>query len=380
MAAAQQDPALSSPSGADASALLTLAHSRTHQDRQRLLLGVMALCDQHPDAASQELSPVLTDIFLTLARQAEHDIRRALSERLARASWAPPALINILALDEIEIARPLIASSPILKDEDLLAILVKASLEHQIEVARRPNLSARVADAILDQAHPAPLTALAGNATAEISAEGLRRLVEHSRRLAALRAPLTRHPRMNETLARQMYAWVGAALRESMGERFAIADLRLDEAVDQSVDKAFTSLGYGTVTPPEVDDDRDEMDRRLVTKLQAAGQLRPGYLIRAVREKKMGLFRHALSVLGGFSMAQVKACLTHTTPEPLYYACAAVGIDRAVFPPLLYEIRQINGGPPGEAGQAVWQRGAISPQSAQRAFLALIGDGETPVR
>lgn len=127
---------------------------------------------------------------------------------------------------------------------------MKASLEHQIEVARRPNLSARVADAILDQAHPAPLTALAGNATAEISAEGLRRLVEHSRRLAALRAPLTRHPRMNETLARQMYAWVGAALRKSMGERFAIADLRLDEAVDQSVDKAFTSLGYGAVSPP----------------------------------------------------------------------------------------------------------------------------------
>lgn len=94
----------------------------------------------------------------------------------------------------------------------------------------------------------------------------------------------------------------------------------------------------------------------------------------------MGLFRHALSVLGGFSMAQVKACLAHNTPEPLYYACAAVGIDRAVFPPLLYEIRQINGGPPGEAGQAVWQRGAISPQSAHRAFLALIGDGETPAR
>lgn len=358
------------------SELLALARSRTLEDRQRLLMGVMALCDQHP-AASQNLSPVLTDIFLVLARQAEHDIRKALSERLASATWAPPALVNILALDDIEIARPIIARSPILKDEDLLAILVKASLEHQIEVARRPHLSARVADTILDQAHPAPLTALAGNATAEISAEGLRRLVEHSRRLAALRAPLARHPRLDESMARQLYSWIGTTLRESVQERFAITDLRLDDAVEEAVHTAFSSLGMGT-PPAPTDPDRDEMDRRLVTKLQAAGQLRPGYLIRAIREKKLGLFQHALVVLGGFTMAQVRACLSYRTPEALYYACAAVGIDRAVFPPLLYEIRQLNGGPPGEAGDAVWLRGGLSPQSAARALHALIGDGDTP--
>jgi uncharacterized protein (DUF2336 family) len=375
-AVALEDTGPLQPPGAAMTDLLTLAHSRSLEDRQRLLMGVMALCDQHP-ATSQDLSPVLTDIFLVLARQAEHDIRKALSERLATATWAPPALVNILALDDIEIARPILARSPILKDEDLLAVLVKASLEHQIEVARRPNLSARVADAILDQAHPAPLTALAGNATAEISAEGLRRLVEHSRRLAALRAPLARHPRLDESMARQLYTWIGTALRESMAERFAITDIRLDDAVEDAVQTAFTSLGMGT-PPPPVDEDRDEMDRRLVLKLQAAGQLRPGYLIRAIREKKLGLFQHALVVLGGFSMAQVKACLTHNTPEALYYACAAVGIDRAVFPPLLYEIRQLNGGPPGEAGNAVWLRGALSPQSAARALRARIGDGTAP--
>jgi len=377
-AVALEDTGPLQPPGAGMTDLLTLARSRALEDRQRLLMGVMALCDQHP-ATSQDLSPVLTDIFLVLARQAEHDIRKALSERLSTASWAPSALVNILALDDIEIARPILARSPILKDEDLLAVLVKASLEHQIEVARRPNLSARVADAILDQAHPAPLTALAGNTTAEISAEGLRRLVEHSRRLAALRAPLARHPRLDESMARQLYSWIGTALRESMAERFAITDVRLDDAVEDAVQSAFSSIGTVMGTPPPpVDSDRDEMDRRLVQKLQAAGQLRPGYLIRAVREKKLGLFQHALVVLGGFTMAQVKACLTHSSPEALYYACAAVGIDRAVFPPLLYEIRQLNGGPPGDAGNSVWLRGALSPQSAARALRALVGDGAPP--
>jgi uncharacterized protein (DUF2336 family) len=167
--------------------LLALARDNSVDARQRLLLGVVALCDAHPPAG--ELSPVLGEIFLTLARQAEREVRRVLSERLAHADWAPAALVNVLALDEIEIARPILASSPLLKDDDLLRVLIEASLEHQIAVARRPGISGRVADAVIDRAEPAVLMALAANRTAEISVEGLRRLVEHSRRIAGLRGP-----------------------------------------------------------------------------------------------------------------------------------------------------------------------------------------------
>ena len=115
--------------------LLELARNPSADSRERLLLGVVALCDARPP--SGELSPVLGEIFLTLARQAERDVRKLLSERLALADWAPPALINVLALDEIEIARPVLAASPVLQDDDLLRVLVEATLEHQIEIARR---------------------------------------------------------------------------------------------------------------------------------------------------------------------------------------------------------------------------------------------------
>ena len=47
------------------------------------------------------------------------------------------ALITMLALDEIEIAAPVIAASPLLQDADLIRILLETTLEHQIAVARR---------------------------------------------------------------------------------------------------------------------------------------------------------------------------------------------------------------------------------------------------
>ena len=354
-----------------AAQLLELAKGRTTDDRRRLLLGIAALCDATPPGV--EASPVLGDIFMIIARQAERDIRKALSDSLAGAEWAPPALIAMLALDEIDIARPIIARSPLLKDQDLLRVLVEATVEHQIEVARRPNISGRVADAIIDRAEPASLTALAGNRTADVGDEAMRRLVDHSRRIAALRAPLTRHPRLNDALAEQLYQWVGQALRQAIGERFRIDDARLAHAVDA----ATVAAGPQKPLVVKVDEpsitEREEMERRLVAKLQSAGQLRAGFLIRAVREQRLSLFEHGIAALGGFPITHVRAAILRPSPDALFLACAAVGIDRAVFPAVLEEIRKLSDGWPGNGDEGYHGRMTLPPAAAMREFRSLMG-------
>jgi uncharacterized protein (DUF2336 family) len=125
---------------------------------------------------------VLADLFVSLVVEAERDVRRRLAERIAEAQWAPKPLVEVLALDEIEIARPVIASSPLLHDEDLVRLLTECNLEHQIEVARRPGIGAPVVEAILDGSAPLVLTALAGNETADIAPAAMARLIEESRR------------------------------------------------------------------------------------------------------------------------------------------------------------------------------------------------------
>ena len=351
--------------------LLELARSKGVDDRRRLLLGIAALCDATPPGT--EASPILGEIFMVIARQAEREIRMALSDSLAAAEWAPPALIAMLALDEIEIARAVIARSPLLKDQDLLRVLVEATIEHQIEVARRPHISGRVADAIIDRGEPASLTALAGNKTAEVSEDALGRLIEQSRRVAALRAPLTRHPRLNDALATQLYQWVGQSLREAIGERFRVDESRLAEAIDTVVRPAPPAgaepLGIeaAEVTDPE------EMERRLVDKLQSSGQLRPGFLIRAVREKRLSLFEHGIAALGGFPITHIRAAIVRPSPDALFLACAAVGIDRAVFPAVLDEIRKLNGGWPGDGDEGYAGRMTLPPSAAMREFRALMG-------
>ena len=347
--------------------LLALARNPSVDARQRLLMGVLTLCETQ--GASDDKAAAFEEIFLTVADQIERDIRKVLARRLAEADWAPRGVINVLMMDEIDIARPLLASSPVLQDEDMMRVLLEATLEHQIEVALRPRLSGRVSDAIIERGEPATLTALASNRTAQVSGEGVRRLVEHSRRIAALRLPLTRHPGLTESLAEQMYQWVGTALRQSIAARFEIDETRLAAMVDQSAMEAMMPSGAAIATDsPE----RDEMERRLIDKLHAAGQLKAGYLVRAIREKRLGLFLHGLAALSGLPADDIKKALAANSAEALYYACAAVGMDRAVFPAILAEVRHLNDGMPAGDGGSVWQRGQLSAASAIRSFRVLI--------
>lgn len=354
--------------------LLDLAKSRQPADRERLLLAIADLCDA-PHAGEAMKGPaiqaLLSSIFMSLVVEAERDIRHRLSEKLAAADWAPNALINVLALDDIEIARPIIAQSPVLKELDLIRLLVEATIEHQIEVARRPQLSHAVVTAILEQGEPAVLTALAGNHTAELSLTDMDELVEASRQIAALRTPLSQHPKLTGQLAKRLYLWVGLALRQGLAERFRLDVSVLDEVLAASMNEAQNGLSTDAQPRTTREGEREMMEQRLIDKLHAAGQLRPGYLIRALREGRLGLFTTSLAMLGRFDASHVQATIDSDRPELLALACAAVGIDRSVFPDILEMTRKLNDGRPGGGSEGARKASvAFAPVTAEVAGAA----------
>lgn len=368
-----RDPAVNLAMNSES--LFDLAKSRQPADRERLLLAIADLCDT-PNSSEVMKTPaiqaLLSSIFMSLVVEAERDIRHRLSQKLAAADWTPNALVNVLALDDIEIARPIIALSPVLQDADLVRLLVEATIEHQIEVARRPQLTETVVAAILAQSEPAVLTALAGNYTADLSASDMEELVEASRQIAAMRAPLSQHPKLTGQLAKRLYLWVGLALRQGLTERFRLDVSILDEALAASVNEAHNGISTEALPRMQREGERELMEHRLIDKLYVAGQLRPAYLVRALREGRLGLFATALAMLGRFDAAQVQATLDSDRPELLALACAAVGIDRSVFPDILDMTRRLNNGRPGggaeSARKATVAFAPVSPEVAGAAF------------
>ncbi|HEY5106044.1 MAG TPA: DUF2336 domain-containing protein [Caulobacteraceae bacterium] len=116
----------------------------------------------------------------------------------------------------------------------------------------------------------------------------------------------------------------------------------------------------------------------LVDKLANAGELKATVLLRALNQKRLSLFTTALARLGGFSPAQVREALDDPArPERLALACAAIGIDKAAFPTLLAQVRELNAGQPGGgepgARRAMDVFGQFSPAQAAGVFHQVAG-------
>lgn len=356
--------------------ILTLAESRTPEDRERLMLALVDMCEGA--AADQTiLEPaiqmMMSSIFMTLVADAERRIRQTLSEQLANAPWAPHALVNVLALDEIEIARPIIAQSPVLDDQDLIQLMTLATIEHQIAVATRPALSEAVVEAVLRQGEPAVLTALASNDTAEVTPAAMAHLLEASRQFASLRSPLVRHPRLTSEMAEKLYVWVGQSLRAAIVGRFRVDAAALDRAIAGAVNAA--QMADGPVRPMvavSADVEQSDAEWNLVKKLNQSGQLRPGYLIKSLRDQRLSLFVAALAQLIGVQRRQIELAIGGDRPELLALACTAAGVDRGAYPTILQLVRDLNKGLPAggsEAGRrAMMAFDASDPELALRAL------------
>jgi uncharacterized protein (DUF2336 family) len=297
----------------------------------------------------------LNDVFMSLIADAERDIRLLLAQKIAGEPWAPHALILTLVDDEIEIARPVIAQSAVLMDDDLIRLLSHATIDHQIEVARRPDLSTAVVQAVIDKGEADVLAALAANPRTDISPLAMTRLVRFSKRMAALRAPLARHPGLTSDLAGLLYGWVGETLRAGLVQRYSVAGSVLDGPLAQTVREVHATVSWDESDPDGVSE-RALTEQRMVQKLQSAGQLRAGLLVRALHEGKLTLFKTGLAALGGISFADISLATDADRPDQLGAICTAVGIDRSVFPTVLRLVRRLNGDRPGQAAAIISPR------------------------
>ncbi len=333
-----------------AQALTELAKLRSPEDREQLLGALISLIESPTVGGALESEQVLTlvdDILMPLVMQADPATRARLSSRLASKDWAPEALVVELSQDELAIAQPIIAASPLLTDDDLLDVLAGTTLDHHIAVASRSWLGSAVIGAILAQNQPLVLTALACNQAVELSRPDLFHLTRASRQFASLRAPLARHPGLTAPMAETMLAWVGTSLHSSLINRFHLSPKVQPIASDQS-----------------------EMDQRLADKLMASGNLHPSAVLRALREDQRSLFMAALARLSDIDLGAVRRMVEAPTPDLLALACLAIGLDRATFSPLLAHVRRLWGDRPGGDGRHAADRAFdnLSPTQAKAAL------------
>lgn len=308
----------------DMGRLAQLAANPQDTTREEIFLAVASLYRVQGTHLTATECDLMRDILRRLTRDVEMAIRIALAERLADDPDAPHDLILLLADDRIEVARPIILRSPLLTDEDVLELIAECGIAHQEAAAARPNIGMQVTDVLAKSEAESVLVTLVRNVTAKISPMTYETLVEKSRQLASLQDPLARRSDLPQQLATRMCEWVSEAIKGYIVQNYAVEPKVLNTAIAEA-EVWIKNEPAGPKNPPA------ESAQKLIEKLDRAGQLKAGFLLRVLHQGQIDLFDLAFAKLLALSLAELRQTLYERGPKAVALACRAVGIDRCVF-------------------------------------------------
>jgi uncharacterized protein (DUF2336 family) len=326
-------------SAQDMSSMGRLAHLAANPQgvgRDEIYVAVASLFRAQGARLSEHERDLMREILQRLSRDVEMAVRIALAERLADDEDAPLDLILMLCDDKIEVARPVILRSKKLTDGEILRFVADATIAHQTAIAERKNIGGPVCDMLARSEVESVLLALVRNATAQIGETAFSSLVEKSKKLDSLHAPLAYRSDLPMELGKRMSGWVSDALKAHIAANYDVKPEKLSPEIQNA------QIAVQTASPTNAGDGGDNA-KKLVEKLASAGQLKAGFLLRVLHQGQTELFELAFARLVDLDLPRFRNIFYEQGPRSVALACRAVGIDKCVFATVFNLSRQTRG-------------------------------------
>ncbi|MBV8398436.1 MAG: DUF2336 domain-containing protein [Acetobacteraceae bacterium] len=293
----------------------------------------------------------LTDQVFQLLRALVEDeatrVRAAIADAVKEMPNAPRKLILRLARDtSMSVAEPVIRLSPLLTSEDLLALLAcMPCAETATAIARRPNLTEAVSDAIATRADNEAILALLANRSALIREATLDSLIAQAAHQVEWHEPLVLRPALPARAARALSEIVSTQLLDVLSTR---ADLdpalivELRHRLTERLAQSDADVGCQTELTPDA-------AMRRAKALAAEGRLTEEALLQAAQSGESRLASALLAVGAGLPLSVVDRAALLRSAKGLISLCWKAGFSMRVAGPLQSLLARL---PPASALEA----------------------------
>jgi uncharacterized protein (DUF2336 family) len=243
------------------------------------------------------------DVIGRLADATDQAAKAELSERLAAVDNAPAKLVGRLAADDaIDVARPVLARSTCLTEQQLADLAATKGRGHMLAIAGRTTLGAATTDALIHRGDMQVLRTVAGNAGAQVSERGYGVLVDHA----------TADPRLAECVAlrpdipAKHFRTLIAIAPEAVQQRLASTNPHLAERIRQVMAEVAQEKAHAV--------QRDyTLAQQAVAGLAKAGTLNDEMVAEFA---KAGQFEESVASLAALGQLGIEAAARLLTSEP----------------------------------------------------------------
>lgn len=273
---------------------------------------------------NQQEMQIALEILRTLAADTEVLVRRAVADAMRSSRKLPHDVALRLGRDDASVSVPFLETTPVLADDDLIAILAQGNGAKQVAIARRPRISAVLADAIVDTGNAVAVTTLVGNRGADVSETLLRKALDRFGHFETVKAAMVHRDHLPVTIAERLVSLVSEKLKLTLAARHRLPANVASEIIIDARERATVALLGGSSSSADT--------RALVQQLHANGRLMPSLVLRALCNGDMEFVEESMAEIAGTS-AEKASILIHDAGNlglrALYQRC---GFPPAMFP------------------------------------------------
>lgn len=310
--------------------LVELAGETSSERRRELLRDIADVFLESPDTYSSTELQYFGDIMGKVAYDLERQVREELACKLADQEAAPPELIRRLAGDEIEVAQPVIAQSPVLKEADLIEIAETRGQEHMFAMTGRPDIGENLSDVLVDKGDDRVVEGLVRNDKAKIAPVTLKKVVVRAETSPSLQGPLVERPDLPAALMKDMLVFVSEDIRARI----------LDQTNQVNADKLDKILGdVGSDIQRKTDASAGKSKPEvLIETLARNGELDEHKLVQFAKLRKVPEFICGLAYLAKLSISATRGAIMDRSGERLAIVCKSCDFNQSTFSNMINHI------------------------------------------
>ncbi len=328
-----------------------LATDRASAVREQLARKVARLLPEASQADNRRAQAHVLTVLEALAVDQTPRVRMILAEEIKSSPDVPHEVALKLAQDtELAVSGPVLACSPVLTEDDLIAIIKTCPAPGaRAVIAGRSEMGERLSHAIVQSADAAAVAALLANPSAQIREDTLDAILDAAPAQESWHQPLALRARLPVSAMRRIAGFVAASLVEQMIARNQV-EPHLAENLLARVQRRLDHA----VTLPEADN----------TVAQAAAVLSTGrfgdaWVRRSVAEGKAALVTAVLGLAAEVGIPTAQRIMNSGSSAAVMALCWAAQLSAATAEGLQRLVAQIP-----EANRLGQAKGGLYPLSA----------------
>ena len=263
-------------------------------------------------------------IFRLMAQDVSVRVRESLSKNLQAAAGLSHDIALKLAQDVTSVALPILKSSEVLTDDDLIDIIQSQDAEKQTAIAQRPTVSTQVADSLIDTGNEKAVARLVANEGAELTERSFDRVMVEYGESEAVSDSLSRRNNMPVEVAERVVNAISERLENFLLNEGNLSPDKICNLIMQTRERATVDLVASGRTVTDIE--------TLVAQLQKNGRLSSSLILRALCMGDLAFFEAAMARLAKIPIKNARLLIHDEGSLGLQSLYLKTGLPEKLFP------------------------------------------------